>query len=259
VLRAVLTPIVSDAYRKGRSEKDWHPELFVDAILRAVDEFANPSALARVSSQTGTGAELAGTFRGTGISVASTDGLGGSTTTHINPAHITPTYAAPTPSREATEPVAWGWIDPTFPEVGFRILHPNRDTAVELWRKTFSRGEQEPTLTPLYTAPSAPREPSAAMVSLAGSLCEALYIAFPAGDHHDSQPCNYCLTRVRNSFASQVAQTLAIVESVKKSHDCETCPACVEQDGNPCGEWWGHMMHDAGVNAVRAALSVEGA
>lgn len=43
MLRAVLVPIVNDAYRRGRSEKEWSAEPFVDAILRAVDEFSGES------------------------------------------------------------------------------------------------------------------------------------------------------------------------------------------------------------------------
>ncbi len=55
--------------------------------------------------------------------------------------------------------------------------------------------------------------------SLAGSLCEALYWANPSGDHHDSQPCAYCLSRVGNSFAAVrravVAEAVAVVEGLE--------------------------------------------
>lgn len=42
--------------------------------------------------------------------------------------------------------------------------------------------------------------------SLAASLCEALYHAFPGGDHHDNQPCAYCTNRVSNALAAVRAE-----------------------------------------------------
>ena len=57
------------------------------------------------------------------------------------------------------------------------------------------------------------REAREAVESLAGALCEALYLAFPASDHHDSQPCAYCLTRVRNAAAAVRAEEREAVRS----------------------------------------------
>lgn len=44
--------------------------------------------------------------------------------------------------------------------------------------------------------------------SLAASMCEAFYHAFPKSDHHDSQPCDFCVTRVRNAAAAIRRATL---------------------------------------------------
>ncbi len=83
--------------------------------------------------------------------------------------------------------------------------------------------------------------------SLAGSLCEALYWANPSGDHHDSQPCAYCLTRVGNSFAAVrravVAEAVAVVDRLIHWRD--------QPDGRP----W--IDQDEALTALRG-LSPEG-
>ncbi len=42
----------------------------------------------------------------------------------------------PSPAERDREPVAWGWLDPDRPEVGFRVLTPHgAEHAEDLWRR----------------------------------------------------------------------------------------------------------------------------
>lgn len=179
-LRAVLVPIVSDAYRRGRSNKEWDARVFVDAILRAVQAFSPPAAL-RVPAQTGertapphgftlsdiwtayeTGARSAREHH-----PASDELILRATDAYVKSVAFVPKVSGPAPSAapERTPEYAAGW------DVG-----PEETNAASYWAHRCIRAESQLALSRVPAPSAAPeREPvaicSTCETHLEGGVC----------------------------------------------------------------------------------------